>query len=78
MSNTSNPALTNLHRLSNKFDDIGDAIQDFMARQAAGEKPDPDEFSKLMEMQSVDKSAMQAQFNLLQKPLKTVLNEVKQ
>jgi len=78
MSDTSNPVLANLHRLGNKFDDIGDAIQDFMARQAAGEKPDPDEFSRLMELQSVDKSAMQAQFNLLQKPLKTVLNEVKQ
>lgn len=77
MSDFSNPAYQAIHRLNNKFDDIGDQIKDLMARQASGETPDPEEFSRLLAAESVTKSAMSAQFSLLQKPLKTVLNESK-
>jgi hypothetical protein len=75
MSDTSNPALQAIHRLNNKYEEIGDNMKDFMARQASGETPDPDEFAKLLEAQSTTKSALSAQFSLLQKPLKVVLNE---
>ena len=77
MSEFSNPAYQAIHRLNNKFDDIGEQMKDFQARQASGETPDPEEFAKLLEVQSVTKSAMNAQIGLLQKPLKTVLNESK-
>ncbi len=75
MSDFSNPAYQAIQRLTNKFDDIGDQIKDVMARQASGETPDPDEFARLLEAESTTKAAMAVQFNLLQKPLKTVLNE---
>lgn len=75
MSDFSNPAYQAIQRLNNKFDDIGDQMKDFMARQASGEEPDPEEFSRLLELESTTKSALAAQFGLLQKPLKTVLNE---
>ena len=75
MSDFSNPAYQAIHRLNNKYDDIGEQMKDFLARQASGETPDPDEFAQLLEAQSVTKSALAAQFNLLQKPLKTVLTE---
>lgn len=77
MSDFSNPAFQAIQRLNNKYEDLGDRMKDFMARQAAGETPDPDEFAKLLEAQSITKSALAAQFGLLQKPLKTVLNESK-
>ena len=77
MSDTSNPAYQGIKHLNHKYDAIGDDLKDFMARQAAGETPDPEEFSKLLELQSVTKSALTAQYNLLQKPVKIVLNEAK-
>jgi hypothetical protein len=75
MSDTSNPALQAIQRLNNKYEEIGDNMQDFMARQASGETPDPNEFARLLEAQSTTKSVLFAQFSLLQKPLKAVLNE---
>jgi hypothetical protein len=77
MSDNGNPALHGLRRLNSEYEKIGDGLKDFLASQASGETPDPAEFASLLESQSVTKSAMQAQFNLLQKPLKTVLNESK-
>lgn len=74
---SSNPVLRNLRHMEKKFDGIGQEINDFNRRQAAGEMPDPEVFMDLLQKQSVTKSAMTAQFNLLQKPLKTVLNETK-
>lgn len=74
---SSNPVLRNLRHMEKKFDGIGQEINDFNRRQAAGEMPDPKAFMDLLQKQSVTKSAMTAQFNLLQKPLKTVLNETK-
>lgn len=74
---SSNPVLHNLRHMDKKFDEIGQKINDFNRQQAAGEMPDPAAFMDLLQKQSVTKSAMSAQFNLLQKPLKTVLNETK-
>ena len=74
---SSNPVLRNLRHMDKKFDEIGLQINDFNRQQAAGEMPDPAAFMDLLQKQSVTKSAMSAQFNLLQKPLKTVLNETK-
>ncbi|EJL88967.1 hypothetical protein PMI16_02115 [Herbaspirillum sp. CF444] len=76
MSNQ-NPVLQNLRHLNQKFDDIGNQLNDFNRRQADGEMPDPAQFVDLLQKQSVTRTAMTAQFNLLQKPLKTVLNESK-
>lgn len=77
MANNSNPVLQSLRSLDRKFSDITDQVNDFQRRQSNGEQPDPDQFTKLLSKQSVTHSAMTAQFNLLQKPLKTVLNETK-
>lgn len=72
-----NPVLRNLRHMEKKFDGISQDINDFNRQQAAGEMPDPAAFMELLQKQSVTKSAMSAQFNLLQKPLKTVLNETR-
>jgi len=77
MSSNHNPVLQNLRHLNQKFDEVTGQLNDFSRRQADGEIPDPAEFTALLQKQSVTKSAMTAQFNLLQKPLKTVLNESK-
>jgi hypothetical protein len=77
MSDFSSPAMQAIQHLNNKFDEIGDDIQDFMVRQASGEEPDPQEFAQLMQAQSAVKSALGVQFNLQEKPFKTVLNEVR-
>lgn len=77
MSANYNPVLQNLRHLTQKFDSLGDQMSDFSRRQADGEMPDPEQFMALMQKQSVTHTAMTAQFNLLQKPLKTVLNESK-
>ncbi|HWW05984.1 hypothetical protein [Collimonas sp.] len=77
MSDNHNPVLQNLRHLNQKFEDIGQQINDFNRRQTDGEMPDPKAFMDLLQKQSVTHSAMTAQFSLLQKPLKTVLNETK-
>ena len=66
-----------LHRLTNKFDAAGGQINDFTQRCAQGEKPDPAEFMRLLEQQSITKDVMQAQVKLHEKPLKTVMNETR-
>ena len=68
---------SSLHRLTAKYDDAGDEMVNFLQRQARGENPDPDEFMKLLQLRSVTSDAMQAQFSVFNKPLKTVLNETK-
>lgn len=77
MSGNSNPVLQNVRNLTQRFDDLGEQMSDFNRRQADGEQPDPSEFVDLLKKQSVTHSALNAQFSLLQKPLKTVLNETK-
>jgi hypothetical protein len=75
MSSKLNPVVQSLHRLDRKFEGIGDQMHEFYRRQISGEQPNPTEFTRLLEQQSLTHSAMTAQFSLLQKPLKTVLNE---
>lgn len=70
-----NPVLKGLRRLEDKYTSITEQQNDFIKRQAKGERPDPDEFMKLLEQQSVTHTAMTAQFNLIQKPLKTVITD---
>lgn len=70
-----NLVLNNIRHLDNKYKSISEQQADFVRRQSAGEKPDPDEFVKLLEQQSVTGTAMTAQFNLYQKPLKTALTD---
>lgn len=77
MSDSRNPVLQNMRHLTQRFDDLGDQLADFNRRQADGEHPDAGEFVDLLKKQSVTHSALSAQFSLLQKPLKTVLNESK-
>ena len=77
MSDNPNPYLQNLRQLNNRFDATTDLMSDFNRRQADGEHPDPAEFMDLLSKQSVTRTAMTAQFGLVQKPLKTVLNETR-
>ncbi len=77
MSGNPNPYLQNLRQLNNRFDSTADLMTDFHRRQADGEHPDPAEFTDLLSKQSVTRTAMTAQFSLVQKPLKTVLNETR-
>ncbi len=75
--NSNNQTMLALRRLNGKFDEQGTQMNDFMQRQAHGENPDPALFSKLLDQHSVTSAAMQAQFKLYEKPLKTVMNEMK-
>lgn len=77
MASNQNPVAQSLRALTRKFDDTCTDINEFQRRQTNGEPADPAEFTRLLQQQSVTHSAMNAQFNLLQKPLKTVLNETK-
>jgi len=70
-----NPVLKSLRHLNEKYEKVTEQQHDFMRRQTEGEKPDPSEFTKLLEQQSVTHTAMTAQFGLLQKPLKTVITD---
>jgi hypothetical protein len=77
MSANSNPVHQGLRHLTQRYDDLGEKLDNFNRRQADGQHPDPAEFVDLLKKQSVAHSALNAQFSLLQKPLKTVLNETK-
>ena len=77
MSGNNNPVIQNVRHLTQRFDDLGHQLADFNRRQADGGHPDPSEFVDLLKKQSITHSALNAQFNLLQKPLKTVLSETR-
>lgn len=77
MSATANPFQQNLRHLTRQYDDLGEQMAGFNRQQADGEHPDPGAFIDMLKKQSVTHSALNAQFSLLQKPLKTVLNEAK-
>ena len=70
-----NVVLNNIRHLDEKYKKLDERQGEFLRRQTAGEKPDPNEFTELLVKQSVTDSAMTAQFNLYQKPLKTVLSD---
>jgi hypothetical protein len=75
MDTTSNPTIHALRHLDTRLDVTDGQMDDFNRRQANGENPDPEEFTRLLQVADTTKSAMQAQFQLLDKPLKTVLAE---
>jgi len=64
-----------LRRMDSKVDAINEEVEGVMEDQASGGNPDPTEFMQLMEKRMNAQQAMQAQFKLNEKPLKTVLNE---
>jgi hypothetical protein len=70
-----NLVLNSIRHLDDKYKSISEQQADFLRRQSAGENPDPDEFTQLLEKQSITGTAMTAQFNLYQKPLKTALTD---
>ncbi|NHZ91153.1 MULTISPECIES: hypothetical protein [Massilia] len=77
MSHDNNPITRALRRLETRFDDSDLRMRDFLAAEAAGEKPDPDSFLRMLEQRSVTRRAMESQAKLHEKPLKTVLSEAK-
>lgn len=77
MSNNTHPITHSLRRLEKHFDESDTRMREFMAADAAGEQPDPNDFMKLLEQHSVSRRAMEAQLKLHEKPLKTVLTEAK-
>ena len=77
MSSNQNPVIQSLRILTQRFDATIDGINDFQRRETEGQAPDPAEFVELLQRKSVTHSVMTAQFSLLQKPLKTALNETR-
>lgn len=77
MSINHKESIHNLRHLDGKVDAINNDINDFMLAQANGEAPDPAQFTELLEKRVTAQQAMQAQFKLNEKPLKTVLNETR-
>lgn len=69
-------ALHNLSRLNRQSDDIDAGMTDFLRRQLGGEEPDPALFSHLMQRSVTVHNVMQAQMQLDEKPIKTVLAEI--
>lgn len=76
-SATNNPAMHGMERLNNRYEAQAGQICDFVQRQAHGENPDPNQFMHLLEQRSITQQAIEAQFKLHEKPLKTVMNETK-
>ena len=70
-------SVNQLRRLDGKLDSANARIDDFMQAQAAGEQPDPAAFTAMLEQRMTVQQAMQAQFKLHDKPLKTVLTEAR-
>lgn len=68
-------SVNQLRRLDGKLDSANARINDFMQAQAAGEEPDPAAFTAVLAQRMTVQQAMQAQFKLHDKPLKTVLTE---
>jgi hypothetical protein len=77
MADNHSQVMNSLRRLNNRSEAAGEEMADFVRRQAAGEKPDPNEFTALLQKRSTSHDAMAAQFKLFEKPMKTVLNETK-
>lgn len=72
-----NPSMRALQRINEKYDQLGNQLNDFYSAQAHGDNPDSNAFMKMLEQRSIAQEAMQSQFKLYEKPIKTVLNETK-
>lgn len=77
MSSLTSPALAPMRRMNDKLDSANGQIEDFMQAQAGGERPDPAAFMGMLEKKAAAQQALQAQLKLHEKPLKTVLSEVR-
>lgn len=77
MSSDNNAVMHALQHLNKRFDQTDSKMDEFMRADAAGEQPDPQQFSQLLATRAVTRRAMEAQYKLYEKPLKTVLNEAK-
>ncbi len=73
----SNAMIQSLRHLNNRSEQTGQQMADFARRQTEGEQPDPAEFTALLQQRSVTHDAMSAQLKLLEKPIRTVLQETK-
>lgn len=69
--------MSTLRRMDSKVDSINNEVDELMEGNTTGENADPTEFMQLMEKRVTAQQAMQAQFKLNEKPLKTVLNETR-
>jgi len=74
---STNPSTIALRRMNARFDAGTDRINNFMTQQIMGEHPDPAAFMQALEQRSTLQQALQAEFKLNEKPLKTVLTDVK-
>jgi len=77
MSNSTSPLMQSLRSTNRHFDAAGEKMTDFQERHRNGEEPDREEFAQFLSQRWAAKTALQAQFQLHEKPLKTVLNETK-
>lgn len=74
---SSSQIVSDLNRLSARYDAADKRLDDIGRMRAEGESVDHEEFMRLLETRVAAGAAMQAQFKLHEKPLKTVLNESK-
>ena len=65
----------NMRRLSTRYDNANEGLDDFYQRQMHGEETDAAEFFALVQQRATSQQAMEAQFKLQEKPIKTVLSE---
>lgn len=64
-----------MRRLSTRYDTANEGLDNFYQRQVQGEETDAAEFFALVQQRATSQQAMEAQFKLQEKPLKTVLTE---
>ena len=71
------PTLAALKRNEKLQEANGDQMNDFMHKQAAGEKPDPAQFLKMVERQMTLHAVAQAQLKLHEKTLRNAINSAR-
>lgn len=64
-----------MRRLSTRYDNANEGLDDYFQRQMHGEEGDAAEFFALVQKRATSQQAMEAEFKLQEKPLKTVLSE---
>lgn len=64
-----------MRRLSTRYDDANEGLDDYYRRQIHGDEPDAAEFFALVQQRATSQEAMEAQLKLHEKPIKTVMSE---
>jgi hypothetical protein len=64
-----------MKRLSGRYDNANEGLDEYYQRQMRGEDTDASEFFALVQQRATSQQAMEAQFKLQEKPIKTVLSE---